>query len=102
MRVNDIPGLIANAMEFRDSFIPTIEEKKVMQKMFQYDDMEDFKPKSNKEGKDKYNRKALLIIVSYMMRLEESKDLVLKELKEKILKLSPSLIEMLLDTACEI
>ena len=44
----------------------------------------------------------LLILVSYMMRLKESDDPVLAGPKEKILKLSPALIEMLLDTAQEI
>lgn len=70
--------------------------------MFKYDDMEEFKPPSNKEGKDKYNRKMLLILVSYMMRLEESNERCLASAKESILKLSPALIEMLLDTASEI
>jgi len=102
MTPKQIPGLLANAMEFREQYIPNAEEKAVMQKMFKYDDMEDFKPPQNKEGKDNYNRKMLLILVSYMMRLEESNDKALAAAKESILKLSPPLIEMLLDTASEI
>lgn len=74
MTQKSIPGLIANAMEFRDQYIPSAEEKKVMQQLFKYDDMEDFKPPTNKGGKDKFNRKIMLILVAYMMRLEEASD----------------------------
>jgi len=44
----------------------------------------------------------LLILVSYMMRLEESADVCLSKPKERILKLTPALIEVLLDAASEI
>lgn len=70
--------------------------------MFTYPEMEDFKPAVNKQGQDKFNRKMLLILASYMMRLKESQDPVLAKPKERILKLSPALIEMLLETAQEI
>jgi len=40
MTAKDIPGLLANAMEFRDQYIPSPDERKVMQQMFKYDDME--------------------------------------------------------------
>ena len=45
-----MPGLLANALEFRDSFVPTPAEKKIIQKMFTYPEMEDFKPQVNKQG----------------------------------------------------
>jgi len=73
-----------------------------MQNMFKYDDMEQFEPPQGKDGKDKYNRKMLLILVSYMMRLEESESVCLSKAKADILKLSPALIEVLLDAASEI
>jgi hypothetical protein len=102
MLPKNIPGLLANAMEFRDQYVPSAAEKKIIQKMFQYSEMEDFKPQVNKAGQDKYNRKMLLVLVSYMMRIPESNDTVLAHAKESILKLSPALVEMLLDTASEI
>ena len=101
MTAKHVPGLLANAMEFRKNYVPSASEKRVMQKMFKYEDMEDFKPPA-KGGQDKYNRKMLLIIVSYMMRLPEGEDAVLKQPKEEVLKLSTALIELLLDTASEI
>ena len=101
MTHKNIPGLIANAMEFRDQYIPNAEEKKVMQQLFKYDDMEDFKPPA-KGGKDKYNRKIMLIIIAYMMRLEETKEKALQPALLSIIKLVPNLTEMLMDTASEI
>lgn len=101
MTAKDIPGLLANAMEFRDQYIANESEKSVMKKMFKYEDMEAFRP-STKDGKDKYNRKMLLIIVSYMMRLEEANDKVFAKSREQVLKLSLPLIEILLDTASEV
>lgn len=102
MTAKHVPGLLANAMEFRDQYIPTPEERKVMHNILQYKDMEDFKPPHGKDGKDKYNRKMLLVLVAYMMRLEETNAPELAKAKETILKLSPSLIELLLDAAAEV
>lgn len=42
-----------------------------MNKIWQYSDCEEFKPAPNKKGSDKYNRKFLAVIVSYLMRLPE-------------------------------
>lgn len=72
-----------------------------MQQLFKYDDMEDFKPPA-KGGKDKYNRKIMLIIIAYMMRLEETKEKALQPALLSIIKLVPNLTEMLMDTASEI
>ena len=97
-----MPGLVANALEFRQNFLPTIEERNVMQKLYKYSEMEEFKPNINKKGQDKFNRKMLVVVVAYMMRLPEIDDPAIARCKESVLKLAPALVEMMFEAAFEI
>lgn len=96
------PGFLANAIEFRKDFIPTQYQNSIMQKLYKYQDMEDFKPNLNKKGQDKYNRKYLCVVASYMMRLPEGEDKCFDREREEMLKLAPHLLEMFWDAAKEI
>lgn len=97
-----MPGFISNCIEFRKNFMPTPEQQKIMTKIWQYSDCEEFKPSLNKKGQDKYNRKMLAIIISYLMRLPEGESQLFREEKEAFLKICFPLIEMFYDVAKEV
>ena len=73
-----------------------------MTKIWQYSDCEEFKPSLNKKGQDKYNRKMLAVLISYMMRLTEGESPYFQKEKEEILKICFPLIEMFYDVAREV
>lgn len=73
-----------------------------MNKIWQYSDCEEFKPAPNKKGSDKYNRKFLAVIVSYLMRLPEGESPHFAQEKEEFLRICFNLIEMFYDVAKEV
>ena len=95
------PTIIAHSIEFRNMKIKSLEEANVLQKIKADEHIHTYVPREQSRKGQNVEKKPLLILLAYMLQMEELEQLDKNDIAE-ILKKVPAYVEIMLEVCKEV
>lgn len=95
--LKNCPAILANSLEYNELKIKTQAEQQVMAKMRNNEEVKDLVPKDTQRRSKQANPKALVLIIAYLMRLEELENTAVDKELESILQMAPYHMNLMLE-----
>ena len=102
MIAKNVPLILASSQEFQSLGVKNKEEKTLLAKLKDNDDIEEMLPKTKSRNQQDMNVKPLMLILAHIHRDENIRNPLLKEGLNEILKQGVNHLNMMIDVAMEI